>query len=122
MSKSTCLSHVKEAETKRFAMEERMYGVVLWADARDKKAVIWCEDHGNLAFYSGSEPSAHNGEPLDAGDLIQFDLREEHDFRRARNLQRVDSGFAPGLPDKLRRSGKIGMPGNVVNFPKARAC
>lgn len=103
-------------------MEERMYGVVLWADASDKKAVIWCEDHGNLAYYSGSEPSAHQGVALDAGDLIQFDIREERDFRRARNLQRIDSGFAPDLPDQLRRSGNIGKPGNVVAFPTARAC
>lgn len=103
-------------------MEERMYGVVLWADAADRKAVIWCEDHGNLAFYSGPEPSAHQGVELDAGDLIQFDIREERDFRRARNLRRVDQGYAPDLPEKLRRTGGIGRPGNVVAFPRAHAC
>lgn len=112
--------HLKNAETKRCAMEDRMYGVVLWADAQDKKAVIWCEDHGNLAFYSGKDPSAHQGVSLDAGDLIQFEIREEPNYRRARNLKRVVSAYAPDLPKKLRR--KVQEPSNVVQFPTAHAC
>lgn len=32
-----------------------MLGVVLWADIDDRKAVIWCEDHGNLAYYTAAE-------------------------------------------------------------------
>ena len=31
-----------------------MFGVVLWADPVDRKAVIWCEDHGDLAYFKGS--------------------------------------------------------------------
>jgi hypothetical protein len=107
--------------TKGFTMKERMYGVVLWADASDNKAVIWCEDHGNLAYYSASEHTAHQGVELDAGDLIQFDLREGLDFRSARNLERVDVGYAKGLPDRLRRPPVMREPGNVVTFPTARA-
>lgn len=98
-------------------MEERMYGVVLWTDASESKAVIWCEDHGNLAYYSAPEPSVHQGMALDAGDLIQFDLREERQCRRARNLERVGSGFAPGLPDKLQRPVEPRKTSCVVDFP-----
>ena len=29
-----------------------MYGVVLWIDKNAQKAVIWCEDHGNLAYFN----------------------------------------------------------------------
>ena len=86
-------------------MQDRMFGVVLWADASDSKAVIWCEDHGNLAYYTAPDRSAHGGVARDAGDLIQFELREERDTRHASNPQRVDAGFAPGLVQGLRGQG-----------------
>ena len=63
-------------------MQDQMFGVVLWADASDSKAVIWCEDHGNLAYYTAAEQNVHDGLGLDAGDLIQFDLREERAVER----------------------------------------
>lgn len=99
-------------------MKDQMFGVVLWADASDRKAVIWCEDHGNLAYYTAPEQSVHDSVALDAGDLIQFDIREEPDCRRARNLRRVNAGFAPTLVRNLR--GRDGAPqgGNVVAFPQ----
>lgn len=101
-----------------------MFGVVLWADASDRKAVIWCEDHGNLAYYTGGEHSLHDGMSLDAGDLIQFDLREERDVRRARNLRRVDAGYAPSIVHDLRSCKQSDRTPekteNVVNFPQAR--
>jgi hypothetical protein len=104
-------------------MHDRMFGVVLWADASDSKAVIWCEDHGNLAYYSAAEQSVHEGVALDAGDLIQFELREDHDTRRAQNLERVDSGFAPSLAQDLRgsrarRVGGTASTGSVVQFAR----
>jgi hypothetical protein len=106
-------------------MQDQMFGVILWADARDRRAVIWCEDHGNLAYYTGSEQNVHDGMNLDAGDLIQFDLREERDVRRARNLRRVDVGYAPTIAHDLCNKGDISARApteadNVVNFPDAR--
>ncbi len=105
-------------------MQDQMLGVVLWADASDRKAVIWCEDHGNLAYYTGGEQNVHDGMDLDAGDLIQFDLREERDVRRARNLRRVDAGYAPGIVHDLRKcrnpAPSAATTGSVVAFPQAR--
>ena len=86
-------------------MSDQMYGVVLWADKAVNKAVIWCEDHGNLAFYNATEATLHDDVAIDAGDLIQFDLREERECRHARNLRRVDVGFAPDLAGRLRSAG-----------------
>ncbi|MGR3367174.1 MAG: hypothetical protein ACU0CC_04725 [Sagittula sp.] len=83
-------------------MQEHMYGVVLWADASDTKAVIWCEDQGNLAYYTAAEEDIHEGPALDAGDLIQFELSECANFRRADNLRRVGAGYAPDLAQNLR--------------------
>lgn len=100
-------------------MQERMYGVVLWADARDSKAVIWCEDHGNLAYYSDPQPGPASLPSFDAGDLIQFDLTEETACRRARNPERVVAGHAPHLSRSLGASRGNAAPtgDNVIPFP-----
>ena len=101
-------------------MNEQMYGVVLWTDKRVNSAVIWCEDHGNLAFYQAAETSMHDDFVLDAGDLIQFDLREEPECRHARNLRRVDEGFAPGLANQLLNAGEASSQradAKVIQFP-----
>jgi hypothetical protein len=79
-----------------------MYGVVLWSDAQDKKAVIWCEDHGDLAFYSGKDDSAFLGAPMDAGDLVQFDLRQERHMRLASNPRLVAEDQYPTLAHELK--------------------
>ena len=107
------------ASAKESVMEDRMYGVVLWADECDQKAVIWCEDHGNLAYYNAAEASMHEDVQLDPGDLIQFELREDHDCRRVRNLRRVDAGWAPSLPENLRPREPAQVKSNVVMFPRA---
>ena len=104
---------------KEGVMKEQMYGVVLWADDSDSKAVIWCEDHGNLAYYTAQEQGMHVGISLDAGDLIQFDLREDRDVRRARNPKRVDAGYAPSLAQSLGATAPKDTThtGTVVPFP-----
>lgn len=101
-------------------MNEQMYGVVLWADNAVNKAVIWCEDHGNLAFYNAHETSVHDDFVLDAGDLIQFDLREERECRQARNLRRVDVGYAPDIAGRLKGAGcgRTRTGADVIPFPE----
>ena len=47
-----------------------MYGVVLWSDKRLGNAVIWCEDHRNLAFFrQDSSPSGAECW-FEPGDLV----------------------------------------------------
>lgn len=109
-------------------MSDQMIGVVLWADAHDRKAVIWCEDHGDLAYYTAPEATAHEGqaldteECLDAGDLITFDIRQERNCRLARNPRRVNAGYAPriarNLHDAQRPTPVQNQGDNVVNFPR----
>jgi hypothetical protein len=76
-----------------------MFGVVLWSDAQDNKAVIWCEDHGDLAFYRKSE-SGQNV-VLDAGDWVEFDMTMDRHMRFAHNPRLVAEGVFPELPDTL---------------------
>lgn len=84
-----------------------MYGVVLWADERDSKAVIWCEDHGHLAFYSAAEHSPMDGLNLDPGDLIEFDVKEHKNLRLARNPIVVSGDFSSGLAQKLKATAQL---------------
>lgn len=81
-----------------------MYGVVLWSDTEDQKAVIWCEDHGDLAFYR--QPQDGDQVALDAGDWVQFDLTTERQVRFAHNPRLVAEGLYPGLADALSGAGE----------------
>ncbi|MBY6004734.1 hypothetical protein KUV62_12490 [Salipiger bermudensis] len=85
-------------------MSQTMYGVVLWADHTDQKAVIWCEDHGDLALYHDTEASVHDGVSLDEGDLIEFDLKQEENLRLAHNPRRLAQNHYPGLAQALRHA------------------
>ena len=83
---------------------QNMFGVVLWSDAAAQKAVIWCEDQGELAFYTPSDRNMHDAPELDAGDLIQFDVFIQKNMRRATNPQLLTPSHSPDLPKNLRAS------------------
>lgn len=78
-----------------------MYGVVIWANADQHKAIIWCEDQGDLAYYTKDCASALDGMSLDPGDLIHFDMRLERSLRMVDNPQRVESASHVGLASSL---------------------
>lgn len=81
-------------------MGRKMNGVVLWSDKDHRKAVIWCEDHGDLAFCDHTDPR-HPVMP-DAGDWVQFEITQLGDQRRASNLTLIDPDLYPSLRDLLR--------------------
>jgi hypothetical protein len=83
-------------------MDVEMLGVILWSDASDRKAVIWCEDQGDLAFLNASDDVLTAGAFFDAGDLVQFDMEVNASMRRARNPKLVVEKVGAGLPDALR--------------------
>ncbi|PSL21815.1 hypothetical protein [Shimia abyssi] len=95
-----------------------MLGVVLWSDAKDNKAVIWCEDHGDLAFFSGETEQPDMLLEFDAGDLVQFDVQQERHQRYARNPRRLGQGTYAGLPDTLNeQSQKSAKPHRPIEVP-----
>lgn len=83
-----------------------MYGVVLWSDRAQDRAVIWCEDHGDLAYYRGEGSAPCAAEPIEAGDLVQFDLDEGRDMRLARRPRLVRQHSHPTLTQDLKRAGR----------------
>ncbi|MGC3937037.1 hypothetical protein ACOTTU_04465 [Roseobacter sp. EG26] len=80
-----------------------MIGVVLWSDASDRKAVIWCEDQGDLAFLNSAGETLHSGAFFDAGDVVQFDMEVRASMRRAHNPRLVLERAGAELPDALLR-------------------
>ncbi|WP_439110345.1 hypothetical protein [Lentibacter sp.] len=99
-----------------------MFGVVLWSDSQEKKAVIWCEDHGDLAFYGG-ESSVFDGAMLDAGDLVEFQLKAGSSMRLVQNPALISAEFAPALAQRLKATivPKAPAPSTAVKSKRAGA-
>ena len=66
----------------------RMIGVVLWSDPLAGKAVFWCEDQGDLAYFDGLNEDTDIKKAFAAGDMVSFDVRRDREFRRLRRAVR----------------------------------
>ncbi len=75
-----------------------MIGVVLWNDTSKNAAVIWCEDHGDLAFYYG-DPT--HDISLHSGDCVRFKVELEGSLRHAKDLFLVEGETHPALAASL---------------------
>ncbi len=62
-----------------------MIGVVLWSAEQESKAVVWCEDQGDLAFLGSEDPQTEQLGRLVAGDILEFDVKIDGEFRRVNN-------------------------------------
>lgn len=126
-----------------------MFGVVLWSSRKANSAVIWCEDHGDLAYLDLSEYFLdHAGDMVpgvktpQAGDLIRFETQWVAAVRRARHAVMVSPEHCPNLSEALcaarakvtgdaaRRNGQeitvsggpsTGRRGEVIAFSQASA-
>ncbi|SDG35127.1 hypothetical protein [Alloyangia pacifica] len=107
-------------------MSQKMMGVVLWADLTEQKAVIWCEDHGELAFWHEPGSGLHDGVVLDVGDLVHFEMSEGAQLRLARNPQRLEQTQFFGLVESLKEAGDAPVSAvveragdsRIIAFPK----
>lgn len=89
----------------------KMFGAVLWCDPQKEKALIWCEDHADLAYYTASKGTIGRELQLEAGDLVQFDVTELQAMRVADNVELVAAVEYPSLAEELqRREGSTGTP------------
>lgn len=79
-----------------------MIGVILWSDPNQHKAVVWCEDHGDLAYLARPDLIALPEPFVDAGDVIEFDLDCDKNTRRARNVRLLAPAVAAPLVDDLK--------------------
>ncbi len=79
-----------------------MIGIVLWCDSSKNRAVIWCEDHGDLAFY---RPLSSDDTCLHKGDCVTFTLEQSGDLRRATDLVVLEQESHSALAACLAETG-----------------
>lgn len=84
-----------------------MIGVVLWSDHDDRKAVFWCEDHGDLAYYDASTDGFAGKTFMSPGDMISFDVSISGKVRRATNAAVVETSVCNGLQDHLKQTAGL---------------
>lgn len=81
--------------------DKTMFGVVLWTNKTDHSAIVWCDDHGDLAFYRANDSLSPESVPLDAGDLIQFSLKQTNTLRFVKDPQLLVRQKMSDLADRL---------------------
>ncbi|MEO1364100.1 MAG: hypothetical protein AAFU86_10045 [Pseudomonadota bacterium] len=79
-----------------------MIGVILWSDPSEKKAVIWCEDHGDLAFLSRPNATELPEAFVDVGDVVEFELRAKRNTRQVENVKILSGARAAPLVQELK--------------------
>tara|TARA_R110002074_G_scaffold6197_8_gene28892 strand:+ start:2247 stop:2693 length:447 start_codon:yes stop_codon:yes gene_type:complete len=99
----------------------QMLGVVLWSDENDRKAVFWCEDHGDLAYYEGKDANFDHSVFFDAGDMVQFDVAVDRRLRKAFNPRVVQERVCAGLPATLKRTTAAPAPAQQLKSAKVIA-
>jgi hypothetical protein len=82
-----------------------MIGVVLWSGPDDGKAVFWCEDQGDLAYFEGTLNQDGSYAVFNAGDMVQFDVTVDARVRKAHNARLVQEQACVGLQETLRGNG-----------------
>lgn len=78
-----------------------MLGVVVWSNEPRCKAVIWCEDQGDLAYLVGMTNLSKAGAWPEAGDLVELESTLEGGLRLACNVRMVSRGAGAALPQAL---------------------
>lgn len=81
-----------------------MFGVVLWNDASAGKAVFWCEDQGDLAYYEGPADDANMQVSFAVGDMVAFDVKITNNLRKAYDARLIGPQVYRGVQDCLRQS------------------
>ncbi len=104
-----------------------MIGYVLWSDTTVGKAIIWCEDQGDLAYYTGQSDLSEA--VVRKGDWIRFDLTVVGNTRLAANACVLEKHCDPRLAERLvakalessraasRDEYVAPRRGNVIPFP-----
>lgn len=97
-----------------------MFGVILWSDPFVKKAVIWCEDQGNLAYYEAPQNVSRIDELFfDTGDYVEFDVEMDRDLCRASNAQVVVPVIAERALATRRTTDSVACDDGAPDLPSA---
>lgn len=78
-----------------------MDGLVIWAEPDSKKAIIWCQDHGHLAWLEGWPAQRFSTGFPDVGDLLDVEVGDSGGMRPVIRATMKKSGFDPLVVDRL---------------------
>ncbi|MGR3313138.1 hypothetical protein [Roseovarius indicus] len=103
----------------------QMFGVVLWSGSATHRAVVWCEDHGNLAFLLGDRSSSGSSQQdvaLVPGDIVKMQLRTHGDMRIIEEIELLEPEVYKDISRQLMKSrrSKIQYGLNVIPFESIR--
>ena len=89
-----------------------MLGVVVWSKECTQAAVVWCDDHGDIAYLKGygglaEQPDYVSPDPAPprwpaVGDLVTLQTATAGGVRLVRNLTILEADWGPALPAALR--------------------
>ncbi|MCJ8336190.1 MAG: hypothetical protein MJH10_18475 [Epibacterium sp.] len=107
-----------------------MIGVVVWTDQTFERAVIWCEDQSDLAYFVRSDQTLEEGKcqhpgdttaPIESvrkGDMVLFDCYYEGTHRMVKNLRLLAEESHPLLAEYLQADAgeeQVGQPRPVAS-------
>lgn len=78
-----------------------MIGVVIWSSEASRKAVIWCEDQGPLAYLRGCDDLVETVDWPVPGDLLRLECETVGNLRHAHSVSVIAPKVCPQLPDAL---------------------
>lgn len=78
-----------------------MLGVMVWSNPDKAVGVIWCEDHGQVAYLQGHDKLVPASDWPAVGDLVTLGFSMESGVRIAREVEVVTGRWAEGLPESL---------------------
>lgn len=85
-----------------------MIGVIVWSSAVKRKAVIWCEDQGPLAYLHGLDNVLGGDEWPATGAMVALESEVRNELRHAFNVRVLDESQMSELPGMLREVGGVG--------------
>jgi hypothetical protein len=90
-------------------MEVTMRGVIIWHCKTTERAVVWCDDSGELAYAGGEQSWANPGTRVAIGDYVAFELQPFSAARSCKNMRLIEQGMAPELAGILSnmRNGPV---------------
>lgn len=93
-----------------------MIGVILWSDKAARKAVVWCEDQGDLAFLDHRSALSNLDGFFDVGDIIRFKLSVEANLRRVHNATLLEDQDAVPCAKKLKPRATPPAEAKIIPF------
>ena len=104
-----------------------MRGVIIWHCKTTERAVVWCDDSGELAYAGGQQAWANPGTRVAIGDYVAFDLQPSGTARSCKNMRLIEQGMAPelaGILGKMKAGpvpvGRLAEPPVTAPRPAAR--